>query len=442
MAILQTILAVTFVLGVMILVHELGHFLAAKFFKVRVLAFSFGFGPRLFGRQWGETDYRVCVLPLGGYVKMAGEQPGDEHTADPREFMSKPRWQRLIIALMGPLMNMVLAVALLVGLYMVRFERLSFLGQPAVLGDVEENSPAARAGLRENDRIVAIDGHQNPDWEQVGHTIMAGANRAVPLRVDRNGARLDLAITPTLDPASSAGYAGWSEQVSIQVGDFEPGMPAETSGLLTGDILVAVDGEPIRSHHKLPNVLQRAAGRPVALEFLRDGERKSVTIAAVYHKSAEKGSSWRIGVGLKPRYDRIATRLSFPAAVRESLDQNRKNALLILNALEGIIERRLSPKALEGPIGIARLSGQAARQGPADLIILMSAISLNLGLLNLLPIPILDGGVIVLLLLESLIGRDISLAVKERIVQAGFVFLMLLFVFVIYNDIVKSLAPG
>lgn len=442
MLIVQDILAVVFVLGVMILIHELGHFLAAKHFDVRVDAFSFGFGPRLLGKKWGETDYRVCLLPLGGYVKMAGEQPGDERTNDPREFMSKPRWQRLIIAAMGPAMNILLAVALLAGLFMVRYERLAVQQQEPVLGDVDSNSPAAKAGLKEGDRIVAIDGKQDPKWEDVTLRIVASPGRTVQLHIDRQGNQFDVSLKPAADAVNGIGYAGWSDQVPMQVSEVQPGKPAEKAGLKPGDVLVSVDGQAIRSHHKLQNLLQTRGGQPVVLEFMHNGEKRSATLTPVYYQAAEEGVAWRIGVGLVPKYDKVITRLSLGEALRESVDQNHKNATLIFQFLRGVIQRQMSPKSLEGPIGIARLSGQAARHGFGDLIALMSAISLNLGIFNLMPIPILDGGVILLLLFESVIGRDISLAVKERIVQVGFVFLMLLFVFVIYNDIVKSLAHG
>ena len=442
MEFLQNVLAVIFVLGVMILIHELGHFLAARYFDVRVEVFSFGFGPRLFGKIVGETDYRVCAFPLGGYVKMTGEQPGDERKDDPREFMSKPRWQRLIIALMGPVFNLLLAVGLLLGLYMVHFERLAIQTEPAVLGGVAPNSPASQAGLREGDRIAAIDGKQNPNWEDVTMRIVASAKQVVLLTIERDGKTFDAAVTPVSDPVSGIGNPGWSERVPIQAGDLEPGMPAEKGGLQKGDLLVAIDGEAIQSPYKLPEVLQRKAGQPVTLEYARNGQRMTTTLTAIYRQVGEQPASWKIGVILREKFERITTRLSFGEALRESIDQNRKNATLIIQFLQGLVQRRMSPKSLEGPIGIARLSGQAARQGSFDLIMLMSAISLNLGIFNLLPIPILDGGVICLLLFESLIGRDISLAVKERIVQVGFVFLMLLFVFVIYNDIVKSLARG
>ncbi|HYM13255.1 MAG TPA: RIP metalloprotease RseP [Bryobacterales bacterium] len=443
MFILQDVVAVIFVLGVMILIHELGHFAAAKYFDVKVDAFAFGFGPRLFGKKWGETDYRVCALPLGGYVKMSGEQPGDDHTSDPREFSAKPRWQRLIIAVMGPAMNVVLAVALLVGLYMVRYERLAFLDQTPVLSDVEPNSPADKAGLKEGDKIVSIDDKQSPNWEDVTLRAVAAAGQPMHLRIERGGRQLDVTVTPTSDPSTGIGYTGWSEQVPVQLGEIVAGMPAAQAGLKTGDVLVSVNGQPIRSRRKLPQVLQEKGGQAVVIVYLRNGVEHSATVTPVFHaESKDEGAAWRIGVGLMPKYVKVVTRLSFPAALRESIDWNRKNTSLIFEFLRGIVQRRMSPKSLEGPIGIARLSGDAARHGFTDLIMVMSAISLNLGIFNLLPIPILDGGVIILLLFESLIGRDINLAVKERIVQAGFVFLMLLFVFVIYNDIVKSLARG
>ncbi len=442
MAILQDVVAVVFVLGVMILVHELGHFLAARYFDVRVEAFSFGFGPRLFGRIVGETDYRVCLFPLGGYVKMAGEQPGDERHDDPREFMSKPRWQRLIIAVMGPVFNMLLAVGLLVGLYMIRFERLAIQSEPAVIGGVDPNSPAAKADLQDGDRITAIDGKPNPTWEDVTLKVVASARRPITVSIERDGRTFDVTLTPVTDPVSGVGYVGWNERVPIQLGEILPGMPGEKAGLKKGDILLTVDGEPVHSKHKLPDALQRKAGQPVQVEYLRDGQKHVTTLTPVFQQLGDDPAAWKVGVSLIEKYERVATRLSFREALHESLEQNRKNATLIFQFLNGLIQRRMSPRSLEGPIGIARLSGQAARQGSFDLVLLMSAISLNLGIFNLLPIPILDGGVILLLLFESLLGRDISLAVKERIVQVGFVFLMLLFVFVIYNDIVKSLARG
>ena len=176
--ILTNVVAVVLVLGVMILIHELGHFLAAKWFGVRVDVFSIGFGKRLWGWRRGDTDYRISLLPLGGYVKMAGENPGEARTGDPGEFMAKPRWQRFIIALMGPAMNIVLAIVLLTGLYMVKYQKAAYQERPAEIGHVEEGSAADKAGLRPGDLIVRLGKLENPTWEAVELEARAKAIRA------------------------------------------------------------------------------------------------------------------------------------------------------------------------------------------------------------------------------------------------------------------------
>ena len=430
-----------FVLGVMVLVHELGHFLAARYFGVRVEAFAFGFGPRLFGYKRGDTDYKVCLVPVGGYVKMAGETT-KEPTGDPAEFLSKPRWQRVIIALMGPAFNVVLALLLLTGLFVVRYERLAFQLEPAVVGYVAEGSTAEQAGVREGDRIVAIDGEETPTWESVKLREITATHTTLNVTVERAGKRIDLPVAIGEHEATGAGNAGWSEIVAVRLGKTMEGMPAEKAGIRDGDILVTLNGEKINSPARVPDLIQQIGGQPITLEVLRDEQIVSLDVTPVYDESDAANPAWRIGVELGAKYDRIRTRLGFVDAWRESVDQNTKNATLIFRFLAGLIEQRMSPKSLAGPIGIARLSGQAARAGWPQLVMFMALISLNLGIFNLLPIPILDGGVITLLLMESVMRRDISFAVKERIVQVGLVFILLLFAFVIYNDIVKSLSSG
>jgi regulator of sigma E protease len=439
MGAIENVLAFAFVLGVMIFVHELGHFLAARYFDVRVDAFAFGFGPRLFGFQRGETDYKICLLPLGGYVKMAGENIG-EPTGDPREFLSKPRWQRLIIALMGPVFNVILAIVLPAGLFVFHYERLSFYLEPATLGYVEQGSPAAAADIREGDTVVAINGSETPDWESVKLSEIAAANSEITVTVERGGERLVKPVTLGAHPETGVGDAGWSEMAPVVLDRVTPDMPADKAGVKDGDILLSINGEPIHSSRKVPVMIEKSGGRPVTIEVRRQGETHTLEVTPIYTKYEGSEATWRIGVGrVSPDYKRIETRLGPLQALRESVDQNRKNATLIFSFLGGMLEQRMSPKSLEGPIGIGRLAGDAARSGVPDLVILMAAISLNLGIFNLLPIPILDGGVITLLLMEMIWRKDISIAVKERIVQAGLVFLMLLFAFVMYNDILKSL---
>lgn len=425
-------------IGVMILVHELGHYLAARWFDVRVEVFSFGFGPRLAGVRRGETDFRLSLILFGGYVKMAGEQPGDESANDPRAFLSKPRWQRLIIAASGPSMNALLAVALLTGLFMVHYQKPPDSMRQAVIGHVFSNSPAAAAGLREGDRITRLDDLQDPSWEDVILKEVASANRPLKVEVERGSRRFWVTVTPEMEQRSGLGYAGWAEQSEIQVANLTPGMPAEKAGLRRGDVLLSVDGQPIRSRYRLQEIIRATGGRPVQVEYARQGKVGKVLVQPVY-ANLDGTPRWMIGV--EPSHRIVVTRLSLPAAVRESLRQNLKHATLIFRFLGGILERRLSPKSIEGPIGIARLSGEAAREGLPSFLVLMAVVSLNLAVFNLLPIPILDGGVILLLLVEMGLGRELSLQVKEAVFKLGLVFLMAVVVFVLYNDIAKML-PG
>jgi regulator of sigma E protease len=440
MGFIENTVAFIFVIGVMVLIHELGHFLAARYFDVKVETFSIGFGPRLFGFRRGETDYRISALPVGGYVKMAGENPGDP-TGDPRDLVAKPRWQRIIIAVMGPAFNILLALALPIGLFMMHHERLAVDFEPAVVGHIVENSPAAKAGVEVGDRIVAVDGEETPTWETVHLAELHATNKTVPVALVRNGERIELAVTLTADERG-VGVAGWAEQAKVRLGPINSGSPAERAGIKADDLLVSVNGVEIRSPARVPELIQQNAGKQARVVVRRGAGEIAVDVTPEA-KTNEKGESvWMIGVQLNPEYERIATQLGFADACRESLEWNRRNATLIFSFIGGMIEQRMSPKSLEGPIGIARLSGQAARSGAPTLIQLMAMISLNLGIFNLLPIPILDGGVITLLLLESVMRRDLSMAVKERIVQVGLVFILLLFVFVMYNDILKSIAQS
>jgi regulator of sigma E protease len=437
----ENVLWLLVLIGVMINIHEFGHFWAARYFDVKVEAFSFGFGTRLFGFRRGETDYRFSLIPLGGYVKMTGEQAADENISDPRSFMAKPRWQRLIIAAAGPFMNIVLAVGVLTGLYMVKYQKVADSDLQAVIGHVIADSPAAKAGLQDGDRIVKLDGKSDPNWEDVGLEEVEGAYRPMHLTVERAGKRFETDLTPVLSERTGVGYAGWDEKGTIQLAGLEPGFPAEKAGMKKGDVLVAVNGQPIHSPIKFQEITKSSGGKPIEIEFERNGERHQVSVAPKWAK-LDGPAHWMIGVAPQQKLDLITTRLSFPDALRESVSQNGKGALLIVNLLKGMVERRMSPKSLTGPIGIAQLSGEAAREGPSAFFLLMSMVSLNLAIFNLLPIPILDGGTILLLLVEMTMQRDLSLNVKEAVFKVGFVAIMVIVAFAIYNDLAKILPPG
>ncbi len=437
MLIVENILWLLVLIGVMILIHELGHYMVARWFDVRVESFSFGFGPRLFGFRRGETDFRVSAIPFGGYVKMSGEQPGGETQDDPRSFIAKPRWQRLLIAFAGPFMNIVLAVALLTGLFLFKYPKPLASDASAVIGHVLPDTPAAKAGLREGDRIVQLDGAADPTWEDVTIKELSSANRPMQVVVDRGGRRFATTVTPTLAERMGVGYAGWAQQAEIQVADLTPGMPAEKSGLRRGDLLISADRVPIRSRYKLQELVRASGGKPMDIDVLRDGRRMTFTVEPVFSDADKR---WMIGVA--PDHRIVYVKLPLGEALAESVRQNVRGATLIYEFLRGIVAQRMSAKSIDGPIRIAQLSGDAAREGAYSYINLMAAVSLNLAIINLLPIPILDGGVILMLLFEMLIRRDLSMPVKEAVFKFGFVFLLMVMAFVIYNDITKMLPSG
>jgi regulator of sigma E protease len=431
--ILQNIWWALVMIGVMILIHELGHYWAARFFDVKVDTFSFGFGPRLFGFKKGETDFRFSAILLGGYVKMVGEQAGDEHASDPRGFLSKPRWQRLIIVFAGPAMNIILAVAVLTGLFMVRFPKVPTSPSPEI-GYIVPDSAAAKAGLHEGDRIVQVGDTANPTWEDINMKEVASAGHPLSVWIVRSGERMLVPVTPALDPKTGAGFAGWGEQSDIEIASALQGSPADKAGLKPGDIIVSVDGQPIHSTPKVHDIINRNGGKPVDVEFSRNG--KLITAHLTPSMSDNNGTKeWMIGVRLEPRV--VFVSLPFPEAVSESVRQNAKSATFIYQFLRGVAERRMSPKSLQGPIRIVQLSGEEAREGPMAYLWLMAGLSLNLAVVNLLPIPILDGATIFMLLVEMLMRRDLSLRVKEAAFRLGFVFLMAVVAFVLYNDITK-----
>ncbi len=431
--------AVVVVLGVMIVIHEFGHYAAAKYFKVRVEVFSVGFGKRLWGFKRGDTDYRLSLIPLGGYVKMSGENPMDERSGDPAEFGAHPRWQRLIIAAAGPAMNIALAIALLTGVYMVHYEHAIYMDQPAVVGWVQEDSAGAKAGILAGDRIVEIDGVANPTWEQVILKVALSPNQPLGISLQRGEQLQRITARPEPTGPNEVGDLGLTAERPSIVTALEPGMPAERAGLQVGDEILAVDGMPIRA--LLPQLrkhLSEKQDQPVRLTVRRQGREMDFTLAAV-KTDLEGEVFYRIGIASYPTH---VDKLPFRQALARSLETNRKFSLLIVELAQKLVQRKISLKQVDGPIGIAGAAGAAARQeGWTPLLLLTAAISLNLGVFNLFPIPILDGGMILLLLIESTIRRDINLAIKERIYQAAFVFLVLFASVVLYNDIAKAL-PG
>ena len=426
---------VVVLLGIMILVHEAGHFWAALSVGIRVETFSIGFGPRLFGFRRGNTDFRISAIPFGGYVKMLGDQPGDENASNPQAFQSKARWQRAIVIIAGPLMNVLLAIALVTGLYMYGFPKEA-PSPDAVISSVAPGSAAAMAGLQGGDRIVQLGDKRNPNWQDVTTQEALNANHALPVVVKRNGQELHLTITPKMDSKDGVGVAGW--RGDVQVNEVAKGSPAEAAGMRAGDLFINVNGQPVESILTVQQAITRSGGKPVELELMRNSQIQKVTVTPVASNSPKL--PWRIGITFHAPIQIV--KLPFVEALGESLRFNRQNATMIFGVFRSIIVQRVSPKALTGPIGISQMANEAAQEGPPTFLGLMAFVSLNLAIFNLLPIPILDGGTLLLLLVEMLLQREVSLQVKDTVIKLGFVFLMMVVVFVIYNDISRILTRG
>lgn len=452
---LTATISMLIVLGIMVLVHEAGHFIAAKAFGVRVEVFSIGFGTRLFGIKHGHTDYRICILPLGGYVKMTGEMTGEireenagQQPLEPWDFNAKPRWQRMVIGFAGPFANFILAFGLMTGLYMMHNEVPRFLSNPAVVDFVPANTPAAKAGIESGDKIIHFDGApENPTWNEVRIRATLDANSYVPVTVERtvNGKTKNIQTQLFVnDPSkgqnfslSTVGIYPRVQDTPLKVSVVEPGFPAAKAGLKAGDEITAINGVPLHSVEAVSAWLQNHGKQPVTLAVLSNGKTTDLTMAPKWGSNGEGKMGYRLGFGADaPPYN--IEQMPFFAAAHKSAVMNVHYSGYIIDVLHRLLTHRSEFQQLSGPIGIAQQTGEAVEMASWQPIIALTAlISLNLGIMNLLPIPILDGGLIVMLIIEGILRHDLNQEIKERMYQVAFVMLVLFFVFVMFNDVSK-----
>jgi regulator of sigma E protease len=429
---LVMIVSVSIVLGIMVLVHEWGHFIVAKSFGVRVEIFSIGFGTRLWGYKRGDTDYRLSALPLGGYVKMAGDNPLEDRKGDPDEFLSKPRWQRVLIALAGPAMNIVLSVILVAGIYMRGSKQPAFLDRPMDLVGVLQDSPAQKAGLMPGDHVVSVNGVNNPTWDRAQLELMSTLpGHMLTIAVDRTGQQLSFSVPAAQSVEEVFGYP----QDHLIVSAVSPGTPAERSGLMAGDVITKVNGIALANGAEFPPIVDKSHSQPLDLEVQRGDRTLHIQLRPQQVNVPNGAPRWQIGV-LRTG-DLVERRLSFGSAIIESIGMNALMTRQVAYVVVELFRGKISLNQLEGPLGIAKESGRAAREGVAELLSLMAMIGVNLAVLNLLPIPPLDGGHILMLFIEGTIRRDLSVRVKERFVTVSMVFLLLVFAIVMYNDVLK-----
>jgi regulator of sigma E protease len=417
----------------MIFVHELGHCMMAKYLGIRVDVFSLGFGPRIFGVQKGGTDYRVSALPLGGYVKMKGEHYEDDLSGDADEFLSRPKMHRFAVAIAGPAMNVLLAIGLLAGNYVVGIEVPVYLNEAPVVGHIESSSPAEAAGFQLNDAIVSVNGEETSTWESFYLAVGTRLTERLTIALRREGEQLQKTVRATEE---WIGFVGISPQLTNIITAVVNG-PARDAGVEVGDEIIQVEanGVIVKDLPEILDMIDSREGQPIEFLLRRNGD-----VFTKILKPVQIDEMVRIGVAISPSPPRETRneRYGLFEAVARATKRCYQITTLTFRLVGKLLTGEASMKSMSGPIEIAKYSGKAAAEGVTALTGFMALISLQLGIFNLFPIPILDGGVIALLAIEGLIGRDLSMKVKERIFQVGFLFLVLLMSIVIFNDISKN----
>lgn len=433
------------ILGSAVVIHEFGHFIVAKLLKIRVETFSVGFGPRLFGKKWGHTDYRLSAIPLGGYVKLGGDESnapleGEGATDIPPEeqFNLRPRWQRILVAIAGPVMNVLTALA-------IPFAGALMYGVPAipnpVVSSLAANGASATAGLQRGDKIVSFNGVENPKWDTIRGDALLSPGQPLPVVVERNGQRIPLTITPIeyKEDGETAGVLDFLPDygnLPVVVREVEAGTPAAEAGLQPGDRILSISGQTVNSAEQVTQFIRDHKGQPITLTVSRNATQMDITA------TPRKLSDGRERLGFRPDEEIPLHKAGLATAANYAVDSNLQILRLTGKALGQVFTgQRSARNTLSGPVGIYKAAGSAVEKfGWSGFFTTLAFLSLNLGIFNLLPIPVLDGGAIFLLLIESLlatVGLSISMRVRERIQQVGFVMVILLMVFVISNDFLK-----
>jgi regulator of sigma E protease len=428
------------VLGILIFIHELGHFIVAKWLSIRVNVFSLGFGPRLFGFKWRETDYRVSIIPLGGYVRMAGEHYEDHDASDKSKFLSRSKFQRFFVLAMGSIFNIFLCIILMTLVYLVGIEVVSFPEGPITVGYVEKGSPGAEANIMPGDKITEINARKVNSFSDFEQAVILNPNTTISLLLERNGELIIKQVNVIANEASKyrEGYIGIFPVLPPVVEGVFPHSPAEKSGLKKGDRIIQVGGQEIDDYYELKDIVSENAGKPLILLVEREGNVLEKTMTPDEEKDEEERGTGRGFIGVYPQLPSKLVKKNLPDAFLESLRFAKKNAVLIFIMVKKLIRRELSLRVFSGPIEIAAISRQSYQAGMIYFISLIAIISLNLGIINLMPIPALDGGHILILLIEGVMRRDLSNRVKEIVMQIGLIFLILLMAAIIYFDIIKN----
>lgn len=436
-----TIAAGIIMLGILVFVHELGHFCVAKFCGVKVLKFSLGFGPRLVSYKHGETEYMICAIPLGGYVQMLGEGGGDQGEdaeIDPEEehrsFSKIPLSRRMAIVAAGPVMNLVLPFIILPIAYMTGINLPAYLEEPPCVGYVVPESDAAKAGFLAGDCITAISGLSVESWTDTGPALVNSAGEPIVFSFERDGLSTELVVDPENGGLEGLQSIGLLPEQKAVIGGLAPAMPAVEAGLEEGDLILSIGDRDITSWYQLKSSIQETGGAPTEVVVERNGQQLSVQLVP---KKADGDDSFLIGVA--PQQETIFKRFSFGDALSAGAERSIELIDLTLVFIQKLFAGHVSTSNIGGPITVVQIAGQAAQTDISSIISVLAFLSIQLGILNLLPIPILDGGHLFFYFFEMVFRRPLSLRAREWAQQIGLILLLLLMVLAFYNDIVRMI---
>jgi regulator of sigma E protease len=407
----------------------------AKLFRIPVAVFSLGFGPRLFGFRFKETEYKVSAIPLGGYVKIHGMEDQEAAPEDPNSFYNKPRWQRFLVLFMGVGFNFILSIVLIT----IALNRGLEVPQTTVvdgtIGAVAPNSPAAEAGLQQGDVILEINNRKISTWKDVNYAVLLNPGETVPVRFKRGKEILEKRVHLTQDEERSLGQMGIAPSTDVVVNEVSKGLPAEKGGLRKGDAILSINGVSVKGTEVVPSLVQSSQGKPITLVIQRlEGNQKSQKTLVITPIRQE--NRWLIG--FLPVERTVLVKLPFREAIRESFSKCKEHVEMTGVFLSKLFTGKLSLRAASGPFEIAKLSNVARNQSLSTFLLFIGTISFDIGLINLLPIPALDGGHIFFLLLEGITRREFSVRLKERLTMVGFVFLIGVMCVVLYYDISRT----
>ncbi|ORJ59523.1 RIP metalloprotease RseP [Geothermobacter hydrogeniphilus] len=426
-------------LGVLVFVHELGHFCIAKWSGVKVLKFSLGFGPQLFSRQWGETEYLISAIPLGGYVQMLGEggsEDGEEaelsEAEKARSFAHKPIGIRTAIVAAGPIMNLVLPFVLLPISFLIGVNVPAFLDSAPCVGYVVADSSGAAAGIRAGDCILAVNGDPVASWNETNQALIGHAGSQLVLSVDRSGRQLELPLKVIGDDIEDLQLQalGLLPPRAATVGAVSPEMPAGKAGMQVGDRILAIDGTPVTSWYDLKRLIQQGGGKSLEFTLERGGMQVRLDIAP---ESRDGGYL----IGIAPAEESVFKRFGLGASIRAGAGQAVDIIKLTLVFIQKLFSGHVSAKNIGGPIMVFQMAGQAVQSGVTTVLTILAFLSIQLGILNLLPIPILDGGHLFFYLFEFVFRRPLSMRAREMLQQLGLALIVMLMVLAFYNDFTR-----